>query len=506
MTIPTQNPARRRALRLAAVGLTATLALSSLTSLAEARPTDGFGPLGLGVQAPGGYAELGQYHLGSEVVYCLDLNSKGPKQASGWRSEVAAQVRKQNDFGDRGGHADLTGPMMTESELAEVAWVLDWARTGVTDDEGAAAVDQFIRLRTAGDAKQAKRMHDRFAAAVAAHPGLATKVDRLNADAQRLAGRPKLTLTERRPATTTVDGAAEVKLLSASGAPMPNHTISVSTQRIGAKEAARPITLRTNAQGVATMVLPAGTAGKLVHRASAEVPGVLPTLHTAAKFDDRRSPDYAVQRMFSAGPPTRVDAELRGTISPAILKVSTVTSATVAEPGAAITDLVRVENATGYRAEGRAILWGPYPSRPSGRDCRKGDPQAGSVGLEVTGSGEYRTAPITVTAPGFYVWQEIMPATATHAALTTPCGVAEETTVVSAPTPTPTPTPTPSPTPTPIPTPTPTPVPAPPVPVAATTPSPAAPVTIVVTETAQPMELDLEKPAPKPVKLPATGN
>ena len=446
-----------------------------LVDRAQARPIDGFGPRGIRVQADGGLAELGQYHLGELVVWCIDLNSGGPRSASGWRSAPAENVRKQTGFGDRGGRGDVTGPELTATELAEIAWLADWARTGVRDDVTAAAVDQLIRQRTVGDDQQRARMDARYRAAVAAHPVLADRVAELERGL-RGAGADTLELDLTAPSVTEA-GAVAVRLRGprGDGPAGVRVLVQVGDQR-------QQVT--TDATGRARLELPAREPGELSVQASATLPALRPILHTAKNYDDPKSPDRLVQRMISAGEPRQLTARAAATIQPLRPTITTRTSEQVAEPGAVLTDQVEVRGAPGIRTEVRAVLWGPYAQRPTEEDCRAGDPKAGEVRFRIEGDGRYQTPGITLKQPGFYVWQEILPATKRSAEVVTRCGIAEETTQVK-PRPTPTPTPTPSPTPTPTPSPTPTPAPSP-------TP---APVPTVVPSTVAPA------PAPSVVKL-----
>lgn len=394
-----------------------------LAGRAQARPIDGFGPLGLRVEAAGGVAELGQYHLGDQIVWCIDLNSGGPRPASGWRSGPAEEIRKQTDFGDRGGRADVTGPVLTATELAEVAWLVDWARTGVRDAVTAAAVDHLIRQRTVGDERQRLRMDSRYRAALALHPAIADRVADLE-HGLRGAGADRLGV-QLSPPTVTAPGAVEVRLSGPGG----NGPGGVQVQLQVGDERHRVITDDT---GRARLVLPARAPGDLVVQASAQLPAVRPILHTAKGYDDPRSPDRLVQRMVSAGTPRQLTGRASATISPLRPQVTTRTSHQVVEPGASITDRVTVRGAEGVRTEVRAVLWGPYPQRPTAEDCRAGQPRAGEVRFWIDGDGDHETPPIRVGKPGFHVWQEILPATDRSAEVVTRCGIVEETTLVKA--------------------------------------------------------------------------
>ncbi|HEX5510077.1 MAG TPA: hypothetical protein VFX41_00050 [Actinomycetales bacterium] len=127
-------------------------------------------------------------------------------------------------------------------------------------------------------------------------------------------------------------------------------------------------------------------------------------------------------------------------------QVVTQASAEQAELGVELTDHLTV---TGVRpgAELQVVsrLWGPFPRRLEEADEVPADAAlAGEVITAVSGPGEYRTAGVTPKEPGYYVWTETIPADEHHVGWVSRFGVAQETTLVTAPPPPP-PAPTPEP-------------------------------------------------------------
>ncbi len=111
-------------------------------------------------------------------------------------------------------------------------------------------------------------------------------------------------------------------------------------------------------------------------------------------------------------------------------QVRTVTSEALVVPGATIHDLVTVRGLPqGYRQQVVARLFGPYPKQPGPQDCAASE-LADEVTFEVNGDGTYQTPSVVVPHVGYYVWTEALPGDERTVPVTTPCGVAEETTRV----------------------------------------------------------------------------
>lgn len=129
----------------------------------------------------------------------------------------------------------------------------------------------------------------------------------------------------------------------------------------------------------------------------------------------------------------RVSANASATGQAAIVKATprVVTQAQpTARPGDALTDLVTVSGLpAGYDHPMAATLYGPFEAAPTVSSCTA-DKVAGTVTLPLRANGSVRTPPVVATAVGYYVWTETLVGDDTTSAVQTPCGIAEETTVV----------------------------------------------------------------------------
>ena len=109
--------------------------------------------------------------------------------------------------------------------------------------------------------------------------------------------------------------------------------------------------------------------------------------------------------------------------------LATQVSAQEAQPGATITDSVLVGGLGVLTATVQVELWGPYATREA-MTCT-GTPYATGT-FTANGDGTYTTAPVVLDAAGYYTYRESIVATAAYPAVTTACGEATETTLVSA--------------------------------------------------------------------------
>lgn len=126
------------------------------------------------------------------------------------------------------------------------------------------------------------------------------------------------------------------------------------------------------------------------------------------------------QRLITTGVTGKLEAVARLAAKQAFQPlVATQTSESrITAPGALYDNLtVSAADGTGWltdpmsgdpvRLEVVSTLWGPFPERPSeSAEIPGGAPEAGSVRSLVSGPGEYRTASIPVSDPGYYVWTE----------------------------------------------------------------------------------------------------
>jgi hypothetical protein len=88
-------------------------------------------------------------------------------------------------------------------------------------------------------------------------------------------------------------------------------------------------------------------------------------------------------------------------------RVRTVVSSQRTAPGTEITDKVIVEGLFGETVTVNAALYGPFATREAIR-CTGNPAWSGTV--EAKGDGEYTTAPVRLTVPGFYTYRETIAA------------------------------------------------------------------------------------------------
>ena len=386
----------------------------------EARPQDRHGPYGAVIEASDGVAELGQFQLGDTTVWCIDLNSYGPQKASGWVRTRTDRIRKQTSFGDRAGHADVAGDLITREEMAELAWVLEWAEHHVDDDATAIAVDHFIRLRSIGDQAQRTRMDNRLEAAAKEYPDVPDHLARLEERVDAEAGPFRMELK-----LDVASGSGTAQVVGRAGKPIPGRalTVTVGEQRVD---------VTSDSKGVATFDLPQLDSGEVNVSAEAVMPGSIPVLHTPRHYDDDSHGDHRIQRMLSAGEPAVVRARDSYRVGGSTPSVVTVASAPQAHVGAELHDVVRVTGAAGYRGRATARLWGPFPDQPGEQQCRDEQMKAGEVEFDIDGDGSYTTPNITVEKPGHYTWTIHLPRAPGFEGVDTPCGIEAETTEVLA--------------------------------------------------------------------------
>ena len=107
--------------------------------------------------------------------------------------------------------------------------------------------------------------------------------------------------------------------------------------------------------------------------------------------------------------------------------MKTIVSSQTTTPGAAIFDRVIVEGLLGETVTVQAALHGPFGTR-GGISCAGKPIWAGTIA--VPKDGEYQTAPVTLTVPGYYTYRESIAARPFVRAVTTPCAEVWKTTVV----------------------------------------------------------------------------
>jgi LPXTG-site transpeptidase (sortase) family protein len=222
-------------------------------------------------------------------------------------------------------------------------------------------------------------------------------------------------LSSGRPAEATVE------VVTGSGRRVPHADVALSVT--GADGV--PARVSTGARGVVKVPVTARDpeAGVTLSAQAQGLPADLPALYVPTRGQSARN----AQRIVApATVSPRAEAKAAVRAEPAL---STQISAQSTEPGAAITDTVRVTGLGQRRATIQAALYGPYAAREA-ITCADAPFWSGTV--EAAGDGEYVTAPVTLTQPGYYTYREWIVENDLVAGVETACAEVAETTVVRA--------------------------------------------------------------------------
>ncbi|MGD9570777.1 MAG: sortase [Thermoleophilia bacterium] len=244
--------------------------------------------------------------------------------------------------------------------------------------------------------------------------------DRIARDAARYHGPYRLDaripggLTAGKPATGTV------RLLSASGRPVPGVRITLSAT--GASGV--PAVVRTNSSGVGTIrFTPTTGTGVTIEARSEEIASTLPRLFRPTTGGAQVNG----QRLASAES-QRVSATATQVSSKATISVTTTAFPAKLLVGQANRDKVTISGLpSGRRTTVTSLLFGPFRTRESIR-C-DGTPVARNT-VERTRSGTFGTPVVRPTQPGYYTYQLVIAGDQAFDPVTTPCGIPAETFVV----------------------------------------------------------------------------
>ena len=241
---------------------------------------------------------------------------------------------------------------------------------------------------------------------------------RIQRDAARYAGPYRIRATLPDGLVAGREAEVKVEVLGAAGRAVPDVDLELSAT--GASGV--PATASTG-DGTATVKLtPTDPAAglKLAVRAPG-LPADVPVLYVPARRDAARN----AQRLVApAGAAVRTEASAPVKAAPAVV---TQISAQSAAPGTAITDTVKVSGLAGQTVTVQAALYGPYPA-PDKITCADAPVWTGSFVADH--DGDYVTAPVTLTVPGYYTYRESIAESPTVTGVQTACAEAAETTVV----------------------------------------------------------------------------
>lgn len=385
--------------------LTSCLALLPPRADAGSTPAPGFSiPAADG--SPGSW--IGSYSIRGAQTYCIDPRRRGSSTAAvGAPRQVLRSMR------------DVTGRPVSTKDLQRVAWIASTA--GVTTNPvRAAAVDTAIyalvgRGRYAwGAARSEARMR-----ATGHYDQVRAKARQLLLRSAHFAGASHVRLSAPSRVYGTGPVSVTATVTTEYGVPVPG--VRVTTDHPLDDRGA--VTGVTGADGRVRWTFSPTRVGSA--SMTAVVAAVASRFPTVLVPQDRR-----FQRLVIAGLHHDVRATVTTSVTPAPISITTVTSATVVDPGDSLTDTVTVTAPADYHATITARLYGPFAERPTASSCAP-ETVAWTVTQEWTGSGTFSTPPVgPLTEPGYYTWVEESPATATTQPARTTCGEVSETTLV----------------------------------------------------------------------------
>jgi sortase family protein len=332
---------------------------------------------------------------GSSHTYCIDLRFWYPGADYRYKEDTSTALR--NKAGEQ-------IPLVNQQRIAYAVW--QYGRS--SDPDQSAAVMLYVH-GLMGDARPGEVSPSALGGDV---PAI---YERVAKDAARLHGPYRVEVSM--PETLRVGRAvtATVRVLAAGGAALPDQALNLSAQ--GASGA--PAQTRTDANGVAALtVTPTGGPVKL----SASAPGLpstlphvyTPTAGAAAKNGQRLVlPSAQTVSGVETGLASKTQIQVSSTATPSVLLV-----------GATSRDRVTISNASGnWGGTVQVRVYGP--SRTADAITCAGSPAATTT-FTAKGNGSYTTPPVTLKAPGWFVYQEVVPGNVGTTGLTTPCAAPGE--------------------------------------------------------------------------------
>ena len=279
----------------------------------------------------------GAYHVGNETAYCVDLNSRGPRHASGWTVKTSGYTFfKQTGWGGAEAPYPTSGPKASATELARMAYALDHFGRGKPSQKTAVAMEHYTRLLTISGTQQINRENTRWKTLVLPKvAGAQAEFDRIKTQTERFAGPYTLSVSwVTAPTKYGQTGTAKVSLRSASKAPMANVPLAASSSS-GLKLVSVPA--KTNAKGEALVKVQAVANGtpKLTVSAS-QLSNSWPKLFIPKNRAGK------VQRLMGAPSDVRVTKQLTANVAPEKINsgIATKINTQTAGPGTVLSDTV----------------------------------------------------------------------------------------------------------------------------------------------------------------------
>lgn len=332
---------------------------------------------------------------GTAHSYCIDLSFWYPGAKYQYRQDTSGALKNKS------GEAV---PLVNQQHIAYAVW--EYGRS--SDPDQAAAVMLYVHGQM-GDFRPGEVSPSVLGGDV---PGLYEHVAR---DAARLHGPYRVEVTL--PGTLRVGRAftATVRVLAAGGAAVPGRPLTISAQGLSGA----PTQAKTDENGVARMTVTA-TGGPVKLSASASgLPSTLPHVYVptagAAVEHGQRLVLPSAQTVASSetGAASKTQIQASSTATPGVLLV-----------GRKSRDRMSISNASpGWSGTVQVRIYGPAAT--SGAVACTGTPAAQTT-FTAKGNGTYTTPALTLKAPGWYVYQEVVPGNAGSAGMTTPCSAPGE--------------------------------------------------------------------------------
>ena len=332
---------------------------------------------------------------GSSHTYCIDLRFWYPGANYKYKEDTSATLRNK---------AGEEIPLVNRQRIAYAVW--EYGRG--SDPDQSAAVMLYVH-GLMGDARPGEVSPSVLGGDV---PGI---YERVAKDAARFHGPYRVEVSL--PGTLRVGKSvtATVRVLAAGGAALPGQPLNLSAQGVSGA----PAQTTTDANGVAALTLtPTGGPVKLSASATG-LPSTLPHVYTptvgAAVKNGQRLVLPSAQTVSSAetGIASKTQIQASSTATPTVLLV-----------GQKSRDRVTISNASGnWSGTVQVRVYGP--ARAAEAITCTSTPAATTT-FTAKGNGSYTTPPVTLKAPGWYVYQEVVPGNVGNTGLTTPCSAPGE--------------------------------------------------------------------------------
>ncbi|NYE96184.1 hypothetical protein FHU41_002434 [Psychromicrobium silvestre] len=326
------------------------------------------------------------------LVYCTDFERGAPD----------AQAKYTD--GHQGGFVRSDGSVLSAHENAAISYLL--LRWGKSKDNATAAAVQLAiwSLSSSGRAWGSPGMAQILAEA--ALPASVVALGRsLTDQALRYAGPYRVTAKLVRP------GAAEVQVFSSTGVQTPGLAVQLTTSGSLKLSGGPSHWLSTNQSQLVPVQRTDFGKGSLTAMITAAPLPILRWLQPAAAGQ---------QRLITSAVTGLVTGSLTVPAATAFQAVvrTTTSTASLSGPGKLHDNLVISTTAAGpwlqdpgtgkpVQATVVSTLWGPFKTPPvEAAVAPSGAPTVGTVSTNISGTGQYSTTELAVSAPGYYVWTE----------------------------------------------------------------------------------------------------